>query len=509
VLARIHTSAVSGISATAVEVEVRVRDSGVTRFTIIGLGDNAVREAKDRVESAIKQSGFMLPDQILVNLAPAELKKEGSSFDVPIAVAILVASGQIQSDSVNGKAFYGELSLDGRIKPVRGIIVHTIESMRAGVHEVIVPRANQRESSLITEIKSVGVESLAQVTAYIVGDLCPEQLDLPGKVEKQVPKKSLSEVQGQEIAKRALVVAAAGSHNILFVGVPGAGKSMLAERFPNILPPLSRREVLEVVRIHSIAGLPITDFLNAQRPFRSPHFGTTEPGLIGGGTNPRPGEISLSHHGVLFLDEFPEFRRGAIESMRAPLETGRVSITRANARVAFPARFQLIAAMNPCPCGRLGVYGTSCMCSRTTIQNYLKKLSQPILDRIDLHVDLNPVPIEEIAKGKKSNNPTYDETLQQQVVDARRRALERTGNANAFLSNQEITDSLNGVPKALRLLEALAEKRHLSARGYFRVLKVARTIADIEQLDQVLEEHVAEAAGYRSLDMLQKYCAGC
>lgn len=498
------SGALTGYSALPVEVEVKVK-SGTAKFTIIGLVDGAVREAKDRVESAIKQSGFKLPDQILVNLAPAEVRKEGSSFDLSIALGILIASGQLKPKTLRPISIFGELSLDGRVKPVRGLVAQTIQAFKGGVAEVIVPRENLSESSLISEVASIGVGSLAEAATYLSGGYVPEGSIIPKATRGNFNEKRLSEVKGQLSAKRALIVAAAGGHNLLFIGVPGAGKSMLAQRLPSILPALTREEVLEVVRIHSVAGYPIDQYLEGSRPFRSPHHGISEAGLIGGGGDPRPGEISLAHRGVLFLDEFPEFRRGAIESIRSPIESGKVRITRAKASVEYPASFQLVAAMNPCPCGRLGVSGTSCLCSPKVIQTYLKKLSQPILDRIDLQIELQPVAVGELTGAQSKKSDTSDSQIRSQVLDARGLALERLGKANALLSNQEIGDTLQSTKEAKVLIEKLAGRQDLSARGYFRMLKVARTIADLESSAEVKSGHVAEAAGYRSLDATQKY----
>jgi magnesium chelatase family protein len=503
-LARTKTSAVAGIDGCSVDVEVTVRD-GQPRFVIIGLGDSAVRESRDRVLSALKQSGFSIPDQILVNLAPAELKKEGASFDLPMAVGILVASRQIKVEKLAARAFYGELSLDGRIKPVRGMVALAIDARRAGIMELVVPAQNYHEASLIYGPRIVAVKSLSELVRYLEGRIEIEMPSIDAPVAKGT-RLHISDVWGQESAKRALLIAAAGGHNVLMIGPPGCGKSMLAERFQSLLPALDESSMLEAVRIHSIAGLPIESILAGEPPYRAPHHVVSDAGLIGGGGHPRPGEISLAHRGVLFLDEFPEFRRSALEGLRAPLESGQVRISRAKSSLVFPARFQLIAAMNPCPCGRAGVPGVRCGCSRGAIQGYLKKLSQPILDRIDLHVDLEAVPLTLLVeRGTNSSSTTTSCDFRERVAAARWRQLEREGCLNGELAGVKVSAAKSIRPQAVRLLERAAAKANLSARGYIRIMRVAITIADLATSEEVIEEHVAEALSYRSLERLHRY----
>lgn len=506
-VAKVSTSAIVGLDALPVEVEVFLKE-GQPRFTIIGLGDNAVRESRDRTMSAIRQSGFGTPDQILVNLAPAELKKEGSSFDLPIAVAILLGSGQIKPSFRRRMHYLGELALDGKLKPVRGVIALTIQALVSGADEIVVPRANLPEARLITGLQVTGVGSLAELVAYLEGG----ELD-PAPVEESPPLPpirsgaSFSEVYGQQTAKRAMLIAAAGGHNLLMIGPPGCGKSMLAQRFPSILPPLEREEILETVRIHSIAGLPISRLLEGERPFRSPHHIISDAGLVGGGTQPRPGEISLAHRGVLFLDELPEYRRSAIEALRAPLESGTVSVARARWSLSFPARFVLVAAMNPCPCGRLGSDGSGCKCSRPAVQSYLRKLSQPILDRIDLQVSLHPVSGADMLGGLRETRSMTDGELREKVALARRLQTEAGGEVNASCDPEEVRRRARLSPSALKLLEKAASAAAMSARGYFRVLKVALTIAALDGRAGVKEEDLAEAFSFRSLDWLKRYTA--
>ncbi|RMG40577.1 MAG: ATP-binding protein [Candidatus Dadabacteria bacterium] len=502
-LTRVITSALYGVQALPVEVEVHARvNSKFSRFTIIGLGDGAVRESRDRIQSAIRQSGFEMPKNILVNLAPAEMKKEGASFDLPIAVAILRASGQVKCNFDNISVL-GELALDGSVKPIRGAIAHAISAVEQGMDSVVVPAANWREVRQLKAVESVGVCALSELVAWIKGEYSPEYSSWISKEPGSEKKLSLSQVWGQEIAKRAMRVAAAGGHNLLMIGPPGCGKSMLAERFSTLLPKLSDQELLQVLKVHSIAGADLTPILDGQRPFRSPHHSISDAGLVGGGSIPRPGEISLANQGVLFLDELPEFRRSALEALRAPLENGRVEIVRSKASYSFPARFQLLAAMNPCPCGRLGSRAGECLCSQASIQSYLRKLSGPIMDRIDLHVALEPVPVKamihtEFRDGSKQQDLEV-------IAAARERQLKRAGKLNSGLQTNQLGEKLRIADNAVKLLEKSAQKTGLSARAFTRVLKIATTIADLRFGDSVRQADVAEALSYRSLDLINRY----
>jgi len=502
-LARVVTATISGLDAYSVEVEVEIR-SGKENFTIIGLGDVAVRESRDRVLSALKASGFRIPRNILINLAPAELKKEGSCFDVAMALGILLASGQLGGVDITGASFHGELSLDGKIKPVRGVVALAVRATLEKERLFVVPTHNLEEAALISGIEVQGVESLSHLVKCLRGLATPSVVKQREGNSKPL-RLSLSDVWGQQIAKRAMLIAAAGGHNLLMIGPPGCGKSMLASRFPGLLPKLSQKELLEVVKIHSIAGLPVQGLLSGDRPYRAPHQLISDVGLVGGGSVPKPGEISLAHNGVLFLDEFPEFRRGAIEALRAPLEGGTVSISRAKGSWVFPANFQLIAAMNPCPCGRLGAKEQHCLCSRNAIQAYLRKLSRPLLERIDLHVELDAVPVSALTGGHREGAEKEEQRLAS-VMMAQSTQRDRNKVLNCAVSSELFLKLFNIRPEAMKLLERAAEKNAISARSYVRLIRVARTIADLEGQASLQEQHIAEAISYRSLERIERYC---
>jgi magnesium chelatase family protein len=507
----VHTSALNGVDAVPVSVEVETRKANSFIFQIIGLGDNAVKESRNRVVTALKHLGFEVPDYILVNLAPAELKKEGASFDLPIAIGILAASRQLPHSPPPGVTLYGELSLDGRVKPVRGISACVAEARRLSHEAVLLPQQNLPEASLIEGISTIGFNTLMEVVQFLRDGVVPQQSTVAAAGTRVLAgrTKMLSDVLGQQSAKRALVVSAAGGHNLLMIGPPGCGKSMLAERFAALLPPLTTEERLECVKVHSVSGLNIERILAGERPLRAPHYIISDPGLVGGGNPPRPGEISLAHNGVLFLDEFPEFRRSALEALRVPLESGNITIARARHCVTLPARFQLIAAMNPCPCGKLGgeTRGQGgCNCPRASVGWYLRKLSQPILDRIDLHVELSAVPVGTIAQAGGPSDDGAQERLIRQVASAQQLQRERNGGVlNAHLPQEVLKKVAQLKADAVALLEKAAERLGLSARGYMRMLRVARTIADMEESAVVGTTHVAEAVSYRGLDRLKRY----
>lgn len=493
----------SGVEAHLVEVEARI-SRGKERFEVIGLGDVAVREARDRVRSALSGLGIAFPKRVLINLAPADVRKEGSGLDLPICVAILAAKGIIPARALTGAQVHGELALDGRLKALRGTALFAAQASRAGRSTVVLPRSNSREAQLIPGIDVIGCRELFEVVAFFRDGVVPEQPQaVPGSCSSI--DLGFSEVVGQLRAKRALEIAAAGGHNVLFIGPPGCGKSMLAEKFPSILPRLNDEELLEAVAIHSVAGASIDRVLQGIPPFRAPHHSVSEAGLVGGGTWPRPGEVSLAHRGVLFLDEFPEFRRPAIEALRAPIESGSILVSRAKGATRFPAAFQLIAAMNPCPCGRLGVRDVECLCSRAEIARYLQRLSQPMLDRIDLQVELEPVSLDRMMQGGQGRDD--DAQIRERVVVARGRAFEDRGLKNSMLPPATLRTELVMSKGASTLLETIASNNVVSARRFFRVLRVARTIADLDGADMIDENHLAESYSFRGLAKLTNMAA--
>jgi magnesium chelatase family protein len=504
-LKRVLTSTISGLDAVPVQVEVEI-SKGKGCFTIIGLADNAVRESRDRVVTALKLACFRLPERILVNLAPAELKKEGAGFDLPIAIGILCASGQVTLPDPDTIILHGELGLGGELKPVRGVVALAVEAKQRGAKELIVPVENADEAALVSGITVRAAGTLLDVVHHLRGRPISAWIR-SSPITQSTNELLVSDVWGQEFAKRALMITAAGGHNMLMVGPPGCGKSMLAERLASLLPPLSEAEILEVMRVQSIAGVCARSTLQGVRPFRAPHHTLSEAGLIGGGSNPRPGEISMAHHGVLFLDEFPEFRRGALEALRAPLEAGKVRITRAKASILMPARFQLVAAMNPCPCGRLGAKGQQCRCTRAAVYSYLRKLSQPILDRIDVQVELDKVPLNGIKEVPRAELLQREQVLRQSVLAARAIQFQRQGKSNALLHAQELHRAAPLTERARKLLESAVDRLDLSARGYSRLIRVARTIADFAAEEEIKPEVVAEALQLRSLERIEQYCA--
>lgn len=506
-LAKVLTSTIVGLKAVPVEAQIAVR-SGKSLFTLVGMADCAVRESRERILSALRHVSIAVDKQVLVNLAPAEVRKEGSSFDVPVAVGLLAALKLIPRDSLNARSFHGELALDGELHRIRGAASMAIAAMEQGATEIILPHENVSEVRLLRGIEPIGARSIAEVLLYLRDGIRPPQPEVRcGGESSGGSALSLDEVVGQERAKRALTIAAAGGHNILFIGPPGCGKSMLAQRFEELLPAVTERELLDIVKVHSVAGFPVEDFLRGRRPFRSPHHSLSDAALVGGGVPVRPGEISLAHGGVLFLDEFPEFRRTAIESLRTPLEEGRVLVSRARSSAEFPARFQLIAAMNPCPCGRLGISKDSCSCSQIALQSYLRKLSQPIIDRIDLHLYLKAVPIQSLLQRETSPTPVAlsAQTLRHRIGEAVARQLERSGALNGHLPTPDFIADNELSPQARTLVERAASKLQISARGVMRIMRVARTVADLGGEPLVSEHHVAEALGFRELDRMMVF----
>jgi magnesium chelatase family protein len=493
---KVQTCALDGFEAVPVDVEITSR-RGPRRFILVGLGDNALRESRERVLSAIQQTGFSLPEQIVVNLAPGEVRKEGTGFDLAIAVGLIRATGALNEARLEGTFFFSELSLDGMLKVPRGILPLVLGAREAGAETVVVPLGAQRYLDLVENINIIALESLAEVISYLrTGDYFARPQSGSPTISA-LSHKDLCEVLGQETAKRALILAAAGGFHMLMVGPPGCGKSMLAQRLPGLLPPPTAQEKLEAAKLHSLAGQQPYSALQGERPVRCPHFTVTEAGLLGGvaGGAITPGEVSLAHTGVLFFDELPEFRRHVLETLRTPLEEKQICISRARARLSYPANFIFIAAMNPCPCGRLLHRDGSCTCSYSEVHKYQSKISQPLLERIDIHVELEPVTPQDLEKGISGET---SEQSQQRVISARTYQLSRQGKLNCCLSERELRQVAMLTEEAKKLLDSFGKHSALSVRSYTKILRVARTIADLEGADRVAEEHCSEALIYRA-----------
>ena len=504
-ISRLDSLGLNGIQGYAVSVECFI-SSGLPAFDIVGLPDAAVREARDRVRAAIKNSGFKFPvSRITVNMAPADTKKSGSYYDLPILLGILSAAGLCKIPK-EPAAFLGELSLEGKLRPVQGILPMAIAAQREGFETLYVPKANAREATLAGEIKVIGVNDVSELAAHFRGEtiILPEDPWIPEETVEHLP--DFSDVKGQESVKRALEIAAAGSHNVLMVGPPGSGKSMLAKRLPSILPDLTREEALEVTQIHSIMGLlTAREPMVRRRPFRSPHHTISSIGLAGGGSTPKPGEISLAHKGVLFLDELPEFRKEALEIMRQPLEDGVVTISRASATASFPSQFQLVCAMNPCRCGWYGDPSGRCVCSQSSVNQYLSRISGPMLDRIDIIIEVPALNFEEL---RSHSAPESSAEIKKRVEAARERQRKRFTRGrcrcNANMETYELRKFCALDNACATLMQQAFDALGLTARSYDRLRKVARTIADLEGSEEIKPHHIAEAVQYRTFRFTQE-----